>query len=81
MTRIRCSLLDRSAKHEIKAFTSAFLSSPAYVASAKKRILKGEAPHLEAAVASLRVRQTEGDRRARGTRDHLCDYLFAVVLA
>jgi hypothetical protein len=33
---------------EIKAFTSAFLSSPVYVASAKKRILEGEAPHLEA---------------------------------
>jgi hypothetical protein len=36
------------ATREIKAATSAFLSSPTYVASAKKRILKGEAPHLEA---------------------------------
>jgi hypothetical protein len=34
------------ATREIKAATSAFLSSPAYVASAKQRILKGEAPHL-----------------------------------
>lgn len=36
------------ATREIKDATSAFLSSPAYVASAKERILKGEAPHLEA---------------------------------
>jgi hypothetical protein len=34
------------ATREIKAATAAFLSSPAYVAAAKKRILKGE-PHLE----------------------------------
>jgi hypothetical protein len=36
------------ATREIKAFTSTFLSSPTYVASAKKRILDGGAPHLEA---------------------------------
>jgi len=35
------------ATREIKAATSAFLSSPAYLASAEERILKGEAPHLE----------------------------------
>lgn len=36
------------ATREIKASTSAFLSSPAYIASAEKRILDGDAPHLEA---------------------------------
>jgi hypothetical protein len=36
------------ATREIKAFTSAFLSSRAYIASAKKRVLEGKAPHLEA---------------------------------
>ena len=35
------------ATREIKAAAAAFLSSPAYLASAEERILKGDAPHLE----------------------------------
>jgi hypothetical protein len=32
---------------ELRAFTRAFLASPAYVTSAKRRVLNGTAPHLE----------------------------------
>lgn len=38
--------LNRNTR-EIKGFAQQFLSSPAYVKSAKKRVRSGKAPHLE----------------------------------
>lgn len=39
--------LPNKATREIKDFTTQFLSSAAYVESARKRVLTGTAPHLE----------------------------------